>query len=122
MRGGASHRRTRMRRAQVFSLDLLVAAMVLAFTVGAALQLHESAQRSFAADNSGNSNAAEAVADALSAGTGLDALPDYCFGYSNGTGNCTGFSCPGGSNTFAARRIMNCTGGTCALEVRTCGD
>jgi hypothetical protein len=46
-------------------------------------------------------------------------FPPYCVSYSNGTGNCATFSCPG--NVFAARKITNCASGACALEVRTCG-
>ena len=98
---------------------------ILAFSIGAVLQLQESTQKNFAGANAADGNMAEAIADALAGtfgGGGVPSqqflFPPYCTS-SNGTSGCAGFSCAG--NVFAARRITNCTSGACALEVRTCG-
>jgi hypothetical protein len=53
------------RRGQLFSLDLLIAAAVLAFSIGAVLQLQESAQKNFAGANAADGNMAEVIVDAL---------------------------------------------------------
>ncbi len=111
------HSRRRF-RAQLFSLDLLIAVAVFTFSIGAALQLHEAAAKNLAVVSTG-SNAAETIAEALESNQSLNYTPPYCARYSNGTENCAGFSCAG--NVFAARKIMNCTSGTCLLEVRACG-
>lgn len=105
------------RRAQLFSLDLLIAIAVFTFSLGVMLQLNELAAKQLTAMP--ESNAPETIAEAMAAGQQLDNAPPYCFRYSNGTGNCSGFSCPG--DVFAARKITDCAGAPCLLEVRTCG-
>jgi hypothetical protein len=104
-------------RGQLVSIDLVIAAALLAFSIGAAMQLNEAAQRAAANPSAGS---AEAIADLAQAGSNLSQypLPAHCVSYSNGTGDCGGFQCAGG--TDAANRLAQCADGTCLMRVVAC--
>jgi len=110
----------RRSKAQIFSLDLLIAVAVLTLSIGAALHFNELASRQMTHAYSSDSNAAATIAEALASGQALNSTPEYCFRYSNGTGTCAAFSCTG--NVLAARKIIDCGGSACLLEVRACGE
>ncbi|MFH1106393.1 MAG: hypothetical protein V1787_00705 [Candidatus Micrarchaeota archaeon] len=106
-------------RAQVFSIDFVVATTILLLGLGIALQTVDLVQKD--ADTYANmqTNNAETVAEGLMRSVeGFANHSPYCFRYSNGTSTCGGFSCA--FNTFTATRLVNCEGAVCSMEVRTC--
>jgi hypothetical protein len=64
-----------------------------------------------------SSTLADAVAASVADGVNVSA-PIHCLKYGNGTNGCAGFECP--SDVFSARRMVNCNGRPCLLEVLTC--
>lgn len=113
-----------MARAQLFSMDFVIAVAVLAAGIGLLMQSHEFAFRNQALLADAQSNAAQSIADAFVAGVELSAAPDHCVSYSNGSTDCQGFSCP--KNVFVGRRLALCEGelggqNACLMEVRACG-
>ena len=112
-----------MNRAQLFSIDFVIAVAVIAAGVGLLMQSHEFAFRNQALLADAQSNAAQSIADAVVAGVELSAAPDYCTSFSNGSTDCQGFSCP--KNVFVGKRLVLCVSGelvesACVMEVRAC--
>ena len=104
-------------KAQIFSMDLLVALALAVTSTALALHCIELVQRS--ADANVGSTVAAALAESIAAGSPMRVSIANCTAYSNGSNYCAGFSCP--ANTYAYRRIVTCEGGSsCFMEVRTC--
>ncbi|MFH1200546.1 MAG: hypothetical protein V1708_05765 [Candidatus Micrarchaeota archaeon] len=111
-------------RAQVFSIDFVMASAILLLCLGIALQVTDMAQRNASQYAALQTNNAEAIAANLTAGgqgiPGFRNYTPYCFkrsGFPN-ENTCGGFSCVG--NTHAAIRLVNCAGAPCTIEVRAC--
>lgn len=114
----------RFSRGQLFTADLLVAVSVIILVLGISLHVSEALSRGVFKQAELSAAAPEAIAEGLVASQPFHLnLSRYCFLYSNGTGNCSGISCPSG-NVLASRRLVNCTDSSndnnCVLEVRTC--
>ncbi len=121
-------------RAQLFSMDLLIALAVLSAVVGFALQSAEFSSRSLSGRAELLSNSADALAESNVSGRVLDGFSfPSCAVLKNTTrvlsDNCTPSdfnrqqcAVAGKRGVFVARRIAKCPGSAsaCLLEVRTC--
>ncbi len=127
-------------RAQIFTLDFLIAAALITLAIGFAIQTTDASQKKLQSLAYLQSNAADAIAQANVSNKALFSAPNYCALIRKTdavlSDNCTSseepIPMPGGFNkycedegnktVFVARRIIQCplenTG--CLLEVRTC--
>ena len=130
--------RGRRRKAQLLSVDFIVAVSLIAVCIGVLLQFNELAHSradsaAFVADNK-----AEAIAALVAGGENVPANTGYCARrvLTDGSiqpvnGDCEEFSC--GRGVFVSRRIEACVPSptatppapspppvACVLEVRTC--
>ncbi len=109
-------------KGQLLSGDLVVGVALACLSIGLLVQLAEFSQRSWASAAALSSQDADLLAQAMVDGFPLANLTAsrFCFEYSNGTGNCTGFSCPG--DALVAQRVAACSShpSYCRLEVTAC--
>ncbi|MEK6953422.1 MAG: hypothetical protein AABX01_00315 [Candidatus Micrarchaeota archaeon] len=123
-------------RAQLFSMDFVIAMAILTIAIGVTLQTVDNFQKRVQFIEGAQTNNAEMIAQAyVSNSTGppwsipgfANATP-YCYQFSNTTGNCDlggGFKCP--KNTFTATRLLRCTNTAlpagyyaCSIQIRAC--
>ncbi len=107
-------------KAQVFSIDFVMASAILLLSLGIVLQTIDLAQKNADVYASLNTNNVEIIARNLTAKIpGFQNYTPYCWKKSDGTENtCGGFSCNG--SIFTATRLYKCGDNPCSLEVRTC--
>ena len=104
-----------MLKAQLFSLDLMIAIALMITASAIALHSIELVERGFSVPSS---HAVSALAEWRVGGNPLHAPPSHCLHYSNNSDYCPDFECSG--NTFVSRRITVCDSGVCLLEERSC--
>jgi len=111
-------------KGQLLSSDLIVGMALLMLAIGVTLQLSEAFQRQLYKSGSLYSNDPDAAVQAIYQGASYYYLTtrNFCYQYSNGSGNCTGFSCGGYGNMLVSKRFSPCEDapGYCTLEVRVC--
>jgi hypothetical protein len=107
-------------RGQSFSFDLVLALLLATITLGAIMHAMELPQRAARWDAQTQPIWAQSVADGLAQGTDTPACapPTCCVRYSNETDACPALSCP--RHVLTAKRLIDCAGAACLLEVRTC--
>lgn len=121
------------KKAQLFTVDFLIAVAVLSAVIGFTLHSAELSNLRLSNYAELQSNSAEVLADANLTGKTLAFAPNSCTVIKNTThtlsDNCTptdfnNDKCAnrGMKNVFVARRISRCPSGNsaCLLEVRTC--
>lgn len=107
-------------KAQVFSIDFVMASAILLLSLGIALQTIDLAQKNADVYASLNTNNVETIAANLTSRIpGFQNHTPYCFKTSDVSQNtCGGFSCNG--SIFTATRLYKCGEAPCSLEVRAC--
>ena len=107
-------------KAQIFSIDFVMASAILLLAFGITLQTVDLAQKSADVYAALDTNNVEIIAQNLTVPIdGFRNYSPYCWKRSDGTENtCGGFSCNG--SVFTATRLVKCGGEVCSIEVRSC--
>jgi hypothetical protein len=110
-------------RGQIFSIDFVIAMAIISLSIGITLQTLDAMQkRALAIEESYTYNPDSIAQNILFPSQGFSNSTSYCYQFSNGSGNCNGFKCPG--SIFAATRLTGCNNGAitaaCSLSVKTC--
>ena len=113
-----------MKKGQLFTADLLVCVAVIVLMLGVSLHVSDAITRGVFKQAALSASSPEALSEGIVSSQPFHMnFSNYCFHYSNGTGNCSSISCPSG-NLLGSRRIVNCTdssqGNNCVLEVVAC--
>ncbi|HLC47468.1 MAG TPA: hypothetical protein VJI13_00180 [Candidatus Norongarragalinales archaeon] len=112
-------------RAQIFSMDFIIAMAILTVVIGITLQTVDNLQKRVQFIERGQTNNAEVIAQTwVKNASGFENATKYCFLYSNRTGNCNAFSCPDPNFMFTATRFVACRAAgvttPCTITIRTC--
>ncbi len=109
-------------KGQMASADFIVSAAMACLAIGILVHLAQVSHLQWRDAGVLYSRDADVIAQGIA--TNLSAMPvaagGFCYQYSNGTGNCLGFSC--NEDALQSRRVVPCLGSPnyCLLEVRVC--
>lgn len=116
-----------MKRAQIFSIDFVIAMAILTVTIGVTLQTVDLMQKRVQFVESTQTSNPDIIAQNFIAPiSGFVPATPYCYMLSNGTNTCdNAFDCRNGF-TYVSQRLIKCKAATtgaiipCVLNIRTC--